>query len=117
MAKSDLLNEVQGGASGRKPVFADSLKGKSDPMSKMCKTEPADHPLLFEIGTPGLCAASLSESDVPAANRKSVPAELLAKGPPPLPEIGELDLVRHYKKLAHRCFSIDGNFYPLGSCT
>ncbi len=117
MAKSDLLNEVPAGAVGKKSGFAPDLKGKSDPMNKMCRTQPADHPLLFEIGTPGLCGASLSETDVPAASRKSVPAELLAKGPPPLPEIGELDLVRHYKKLAHRCFSIDGNFYPLGSCT
>ena len=77
-----------------------------------------DHPLLFEITAPGLTAVSLPECDVPAADRnKHLPAELRADEAPPLPEIGELDLVRHYKRLAHRCFSIDGNFYPLGSCT
>jgi len=77
-----------------------------------------DHPLLFELGAPGLCGASLPTSDVPAVDRrKSLPAELLVESPPTLPEIGEMDVVRHYKRLAHRCFSIDENFYPLGSCT
>ena len=41
----------------------------------------------------------------------------MADGPPGLPELGELDLVRHYTHLAGRNFSIDRNFYPLGSCT
>lgn len=36
---------------------------------------------------------------------------------PRLPEVSELDLVRHYTQLAHRQVSIDGNVYPLGSCT
>ncbi len=77
-----------------------------------------DHPLLFEIGAPGLCAVSLPPSDVPPVKRsEAVPGELLADDPPALPEVGELDLVRHYKRLAHRCFNIDANFYPLGSCT
>ena len=79
---------------------------------------PEDHPLLFEIGSPGLCAVSLPDLDVPPTKpAETVPAVLLADEPPELPEVGELDLVRHYKRLAHRCFSIDANFYPLGSCT
>jgi len=79
----------------------------------------ANERLLFESGSPGLCCgASLPASDVPAAPReKLVPRELLADSSPALPELGELDVVRHYKHLAHRSFSIDGNFYPLGSCT
>ena len=78
----------------------------------------ANERLLFESGSPGLCGASLPASDVPAAPReKLVPRELLADSSPALPELGELDVVRHYKHLAHRSFSIDGNFYPLGSCT
>jgi glycine dehydrogenase subunit 2 len=76
-----------------------------------------DHPLLFEIGASGLCAVALPRSDVPKADRASVPAELLAPSAPALPEVGELDVVRHYKRLAHRTFSVDANFYPLGSCT
>lgn len=82
------------------------------------ETAPMDHPVLFEIGSPGACAVSLSESDVPSVDRAAaLPKELIADTAPNLPELGELDVVRHYKHLAHRCFSIDGNFYPLGSCT
>ncbi len=82
------------------------------------ETAAMDHPVLFEIGSPGACGASLSESDVPTVDRSTaLPPELIATTKPNLPELGELDVVRHYKRLAHRCFSIDGNFYPLGSCT
>ena len=76
-----------------------------------------DSRLLFESGSAGTCAVSLPASDVPAVDRRKVLGEMAAEAPPPLPEIGELDLVRHYTRLAHRCFSIDENFYPLGSCT
>ncbi|MFP4520376.1 MAG: aminomethyl-transferring glycine dehydrogenase subunit GcvPB, partial [Oceanicaulis sp.] len=44
-------------------------------------------------------------------------ADALRGAPPRLPEVSELDLVRHFTQLAHRQFSIDGNVYPLGSCT
>ncbi|UCE62283.1 MAG: aminomethyl-transferring glycine dehydrogenase subunit GcvPB [Phycisphaerales bacterium] len=87
-------------------------------MNEVPKTRRTDHPLLFETGAPGLCAASLPPSDVPAPKRDEfLPTQLIADKLPPLPETGELDVVRHYKRLAHRCFSVDGNFYPLGSCT
>ncbi len=75
-------------------------------------------PLIFELSTPGLSAASCPASDVPPVNKGDViPRDWLADDAPDLPEIGELDLVRHYTRLAHRLFSVDGNFYPLGSCT
>jgi len=75
-------------------------------------------PLIFEMGSAGACGVSLPPQDVPAVTPSSViPAELLADGPPPLPEVGECDVVRHYTRLAHRLFSVDGNYYPLGSCT
>ncbi len=77
-----------------------------------------DHPLLFEQGAAGNCAAALPESDVPRVDKaEALGAEFLSDEGPDLPEIGELDLVRHYTRLAHRLFSVDGNFYPLGSCT
>jgi len=77
-----------------------------------------DEPLIFERSHAGLCAVSLPAADVPPIDRsRAVPPELLADAPPPLPEVGEADLVRHYTQLAHRLFSVDGNFYPLGSCT
>ena len=87
-------------------------------MSSVPKTRQKNHTLLFELGAAGFCAARLPQSDVPATDpKRALPAELVADEPPAWPEVGELDLVRHYKRLAHRCFSVDGNFYPLGSCT
>src|SRR5262249_45683550 len=46
-----------------------------------------------------------------------LPAGALADAPPPLPEVGEIDLVRHFVNLSTKNMSIDTNFYPLGSCT
>src|SRR5262249_23334564 len=46
-----------------------------------------------------------------------LPASVLADAPPPLPEVGEIDLIRHFVNLSARNMSIDTNFYPLGSCT
>ena len=77
-----------------------------------------EEPLLFEISCPGQTAVAMSDTDVPPVQPDQViPKALLADAPPPLPEIGPLDLVRHYTALAHRLFSIDQQFYPLGSCT
>lgn len=46
-----------------------------------------------------------------------IPADLLRKDVPHLPEVSELDVVRHYTTLSQKNFSIDTHFYPLGSCT
>ncbi|MCO6439230.1 MAG: aminomethyl-transferring glycine dehydrogenase subunit GcvPB [Phycisphaerae bacterium] len=86
-------------------------------MSRVPGTRQVDHPLLFELGGSGLNSAWLPASDVPAAKPSDLPTELRAEAPPALPEVGELAVVRHYKRLAHRNFSVDANFYPLGSCT
>jgi glycine dehydrogenase subunit 2 len=48
---------------------------------------------------------------------KLLPQRHLAEAPPPLPEVGEIDLIRHFTNLSARNMSIDTNFYPLGSCT
>ena len=46
-----------------------------------------------------------------------IPETLLRREPPRLPEVSELDAVRHYTALSQKNFSIDTHFYPLGSCT
>lgn len=46
-----------------------------------------------------------------------LPAELLRKNAPKLPELSELDVVRHFTRLSRLNYCVDGNFYPLGSCT
>jgi glycine dehydrogenase subunit 2 len=73
--------------------------------------------LIFEISQPGRRCHRLPACDVPAAPLDSLlPASTLAD-PVPLPEVGEIDLVRHFVNLSTRNMSIDTNFYPLGSCT
>jgi glycine dehydrogenase subunit 2 len=74
--------------------------------------------LLFEIGHRGRRTHRLPPCDVPGPGvRELLPARVLAQEPPPLPEVDELDLVRHFVNLSARNMSIDTNFYPLGSCT
>src|SRR5437899_8404855 len=70
--------------------------------------------LLFEMSSPGARAVDLPASDVPHAELDPEFASFTETG---LPELGQLDVVRHYTHLTHRNFSIDANFYPLGSCT
>jgi glycine dehydrogenase subunit 2 len=74
--------------------------------------------LLFELSHPGRRCHRLPACDVPVGEADSLlPRSALAEGPPPLPEVGEIDLVRHYVNLSTRNMSVDTNFYPLGSCT
>jgi glycine dehydrogenase subunit 2 len=82
----------------------------------MNNTQSTD--LLFELSRPGRRCHRLPVSDVPAKPiGELIPKEHLADAPPPLPEVGEIDLIRHYTNLSARNMSIDTNFYPLGSCT
>lgn len=71
-------------------------------------------PLIYEISRPGRCACFLPELDVP---RAGLPAEWLRSDDPLLPEVSEVDLVRHYVRLSHLNHGVDVGFYPLGSCT
>src|SRR5882672_1604872 len=52
-----------------------------------------------------------------SATSADLPAQLLRSELPRLPEVSELDALRHYTRLSQRNFSIDTHFYPLGSCT
>jgi glycine dehydrogenase subunit 2 len=75
-------------------------------------------PLLFESSRPGRGTAVLPGSDVPDQPLASmIPDAHRAASPPALPELAELDVVRHYTNLSALNMSIDSNFYPLGSCT
>ena len=57
----------------------------------------------------------LGVPEVPAA--ELVPDALRRAAPGRLPEISEIDLLRHFTALSRRNFSVDCDFYPLGSCT
>ncbi len=79
-------------------------------------------PLIFERshyqGGGGVPKSYLPDSDVPNRPVEALlPAGLLAEKPPMLPDVGELDAVRHFTRLSQMNFSVDTNFYPLGSCT
>jgi glycine dehydrogenase subunit 2 len=69
--------------------------------------------LIFELSSPGRTAVSLPDIEVPET---SIPKHFLRQELP-LPEVDELSLVRHFTKLSRKNYSIDGEFYPLGSCT
>lgn len=69
--------------------------------------------LIFERSHPSRAAAA----QVPAKIAVALPADQLRAQPPALPEVSELDVVRHYTALSQKNFAIDTHFYPLGSCT
>lgn len=74
--------------------------------------------LIFETGSEGRRGYSLPKLDVPDAEMKSfLPADSLRKKEAELPEVSEFDCVRHFTRLSQLNYSVDTNFYPLGSCT
>ena len=72
--------------------------------------------LIFEMGAPGRRAYRLPPLDVPEMELSSVVGETRA-ALPALPEVGEIEAVRHFTALSQMNFSVDTGFYPLGSCT
>jgi glycine dehydrogenase subunit 2 len=70
-------------------------------------------PLIYEISSPGRTGVTLPESDVEPT---PLPDGLLRQDLP-LPEVSEVDLVRHYVRLSQLNHAVDKGFYPLGSCT
>ena len=79
---------------------------------------PSPEPLIHELSKPGRRAVSLSESDEDARPLEDcIPTEHLRNEPAFLPEVGQLDLVRHFVRLSQMNMSVDTHFYPLGSCT
>ncbi|MBM3152434.1 MAG: glycine dehydrogenase subunit 2 [Chloroflexi bacterium] len=70
-------------------------------------------PTLFELSSAGRRGVTFPDLDVP---RAGLPESLL-RPDLPLPELGEVDVVRHYMRLSKFNYSVDGGFYPLGSCT
>ncbi|MBL8163190.1 MAG: aminomethyl-transferring glycine dehydrogenase subunit GcvPB [Anaerolineae bacterium] len=69
--------------------------------------------LIYDLGSPGRCGVLLPDCDVP---QEAIPAELL-RADLDLPEVGELQVIRHFTRLSSLNYSIDKGFYPLGSCT
>lgn len=80
--------------------------------------QEVDNPLIFELSVEGRVSYSLPELDVPEVPVADlIPANYVRQTPANLPEMAELDLVRHFTKLSKRNHGVDDGFYPLGSCT
>jgi glycine dehydrogenase subunit 2 len=74
--------------------------------------------LIFEVSKPGRNAYSLPPCDVPDTDIEDMlPQELLRKSELVLPEVSEVDAIRHYTLLSNKNYGVDSGFYPLGSCT
>jgi glycine dehydrogenase subunit 2 len=71
-------------------------------------------PTIFELSSPGRRGVTMPASDVPTVD---LPPKHLLRSELPLPELAEVDVVRHYMKLSSFNYSVDSGFYPLGSCT
>ncbi|MEW6523105.1 MAG: aminomethyl-transferring glycine dehydrogenase subunit GcvPB [Bacillota bacterium] len=75
-------------------------------------------PLIFELSSPGRRAYSLPALDVPEQDLgQLLPAGELRQVPAELPEVSEVDVVRHFTRLSQLNHGVDIGFYPLGSCT
>ena len=74
-------------------------------------------PTIFERGAPGRSGASLSPFDVPEVDPATALGRFARKIPAALPEVSEPETVRHFVRLSQWNYSIDTQFYPLGSCT
>ncbi|MEK5381336.1 aminomethyl-transferring glycine dehydrogenase subunit GcvPB [Niallia sp. FSL W8-0635] len=77
-----------------------------------------NQPLIFENSTPGRIGYSLPEMDIPEVDlAQLLPNDYIREENPELPEVSELDIMRHYTALSKRNHGLDSGFYPLGSCT
>lgn len=87
-------------------------------MTQLMGERNAPEPLIFERSTAGRRASTLPPLDIRERPLDELlPGVELAEEPPPLPEVNERELVKHYTRLSQRNHGIDLGYYPLGSCT
>src|SRR5689334_15861232 len=73
--------------------------------------------LLIDESVSGRRGTRFPPSPISQPIESLIPNHLLRKRKPRLPEVTEFQVVRHFTRLSRLNFSIDANFYPLGSCT
>lgn len=73
--------------------------------------------LIFELSRKGRKGYELPEDTYGVNGLSQIPSDLLRDKPAELPEVSELDVVRHFTNLSNKNFGVDTGFYPLGSCT
>jgi glycine cleavage system P protein (glycine dehydrogenase) subunit 2 len=72
---------------------------------------------IFEKHSPGRKGYTLPHNDVEVNVSDCIPGNFLRKDDPELPEVSELDVMRHFHELSHLNHYVEKGFYPLGSCT
>src|SRR5262245_46162485 len=89
--------------------------GLSEPSADKHQSEASPPSLLFENGSPGRSGVYWPvESE---KGQTTIPKTFLREDIPGFPELGELEVLRHFTRLSQRNFAIESQFYPLGSCT
>ena len=74
--------------------------------------------LIFEISKEGRQGYKLPPCDVESMDiTEMIPEHLLSKKELSLPEVSEVDVIRHFTLLSNKNYGVDTGFYPLGSCT
>lgn len=73
--------------------------------------------LIFELSKQGRRGYELPSDNFATDGLSAIPTNLLRETPADLPEVSELDVVRHFTNLSSKNFGVDTGFYPLGSCT
>jgi glycine dehydrogenase subunit 2 len=76
-----------------------------------------NEPLLFEKSSPGKRAYRLPPLDVPEADATKLLGDAARSEAPELPELSEIEIIRHFTRLSTWNYAIDLGMYPLGSCT
>ena len=90
-----------------------------DDSGSLAITEAKESPTIFSQSIPGRTGYSLPQepADTKATVEAAIPADLRRAAPPALPEVGELQTLRHFTRLSGRTMGVETTFYPLGSCT
>ena len=73
--------------------------------------------LVFEKSSPGKRAYRLAQLDVPEVDPAALLGDQHRKTPGELPELSEIEIIRHFTRLSTWNYAIDLGMYPLGSCT
>src|SRR6266702_6805192 len=76
-----------------------------------------DEGLIFEKSSPGKKAYRLAELDLPAVDADSLLGATVRKDLGVMPELSEIEIIRHFTRLSTWNYAIDLGMYPLGSCT
>jgi glycine dehydrogenase subunit 2 len=95
------------------PVAADDTRT----LGKVRPHQTQNEALVFEKSSPGKKAYRLAQLDVPAIDAAELLGDAVRKEPGELPELSEIEIIRHFTRLSTWNYAIDLGMYPLGSCT